>query len=334
MLFTKAKTAIKTTARRIFKRAANSNRNADNSGSVTTTAIKAVAKRIFQRSNINSSCASDNSRDNGSSLNSACIDGTSTSDIGDSNRCDNTDTSSLNHACIDGTSTSDIGDSNRRDNTDTSSLNSACIDGTSTSDRSTNCTSDRSSASNTAVSASIRTNSNSGSTAIDSNNCDSHDRISKAVAALYEACAARFEPKPIFAPKWAFERAPAHQPRRCFKGSPQLTMSLGELMEARKIEAPRASSKDRLSVNNEAHELFVEPKLTIAPGWAIEQASTHQLHRCFKGSPRPTMSLRELMEARKKGLLQASSKDWLLANNEAHKLFVELIVEAQTPIPC
>ncbi|KAJ2218502.1 hypothetical protein IW143_003095 [Coemansia sp. RSA 520] len=111
-------------------------------------------------------------------------------------------------------------------------------------------------------------------------------------------------------------------------------MSLGELMEARKIEAPRASSKDRLSVNNEAHELFVEPKLTIAPEWAIEQASTHQLHRCFKGSPRPTMSLRELMEARKKGLLQASSKDWLLANNEAHKLFVELIVEAQTPIPC
>ncbi|KAJ2284987.1 hypothetical protein IW141_005976, partial [Coemansia sp. RSA 355] len=292
MLFTKAKTAIKTTARRIFKRAANSNRNADNSGSVTTTAIKAVAKRIFQRSNINSSCASDNSRDNGSSLNSACIDGTSTSD--GSTNC-----------------TSDIGDSNRRDNTDTSSLNSACIDGTSTSDGSTNCASDCSSASNTAVSASIRTNSNSGSTAIDSNNCDSHDRISKAVAALYEACAARFEPKPIFAPKWAFERAPAHQPRRCFKGSPQLTMSLGELMEARKMEALRASSKNRLSVNNEAHELFVEPKLTIAPGWAIEQASTHQLHRCFKGSPRPTMSLRELMEARKKGLLQASTKDWL-----------------------
>ncbi|KAJ2205471.1 hypothetical protein EV180_007255, partial [Coemansia sp. RSA 518] len=244
---------------RIFKRAANSNRNADNSGSVTTTAIKAVAKRIFQRSNINSSCASDNSRDNGSSLNSACIDGTSISD------------GSTNCA-------SDIGDSNRRDNTDTSSLNSARIDGTSTSDGSTNCASDCSSASNTAVSASIRTNSNSGSTAIDSNNCDSHDRISKAVAALYEACAARFEPKPIFAPKWAFERAPAHQPRRCFKGSPQLTMSLGELMEARKIEAPRASSKDRLSVNNEAHELFVEPKLTIAPEWAIEQASTHQLH--------------------------------------------------------
>ncbi|KAJ2527019.1 hypothetical protein IWW43_006102 [Coemansia sp. RSA 1935] len=242
MFFTKAKTAIKTTARRIFKRAANSNRNADNSGSVTTTAIKAVAKRIFQRSNINSSCASDNSRDNGSSLNSACIDGTSTSDIGDSNRCDNTETSSLN---------------------------SACIDGTSTSDGSTNCASDRSSASNTAVSASVRTNSNSGSTAIDSNNCDSHDRISKAVAALYEACAARFEPKPIFAPKWAFERTPAHQPRRCFKGSPQLTMSLGELMEARK-----------------------------------------------------------------KGLLQASSKDWLLTNNEAHKLFVEPIVEALTPIPC
>ncbi|KAJ1781202.1 hypothetical protein LPJ67_005587, partial [Coemansia sp. RSA 1938] len=258
----------------------------------------AVAKRIFQRSNINSSCASDNSRDNGSSLNSACIDGTSTSDIGDSNR---------------------------RDNTDTSSLNSACIDDTSTSDGSTNCASDRSSASNTAVSASIRTNSNSGSTAIDSNNCDSHDRISKAVAALYEACAARFEPKPIFAPKWAFERAPAHQPRRCFKGSPQLTMSLGELMDARKIEALRASSKNRLSVNNEAHELFVEPKLTIAPEWAIEQASTHQPHRCFKGSPRPTMSLRELMEARKKGLLQASTKDRLSVNNEAHELFVEPI---------
>ncbi|KAJ1747814.1 hypothetical protein LPJ58_005454, partial [Coemansia sp. RSA 1591] len=296
-------------------RAANSNRNADNSGSVTTTAIKAVAKRIFQRSNINSSCASDNSRDNGSSLNSACIDGTSISD------------GSTNCA-------SDIGDSNRRDNTDTSSLNSACIDGTSTSDGSTNCASDRSSASNTAASASISTDSNSGSTAIDSNNCDSHDRISKAVAALYEACAARFEPKPVFAPKWAFERAPAHQPRRCFKGSPRSTMSLRKLMEARKMEALRASSKDRLSVNNEAHELFVEPKLTIAPEWAIEQASTHQLHRCFKGSPRPTMSLRELMEARKKGLLQASSKDWLSVNNEAHELFVEPIVEAQTPIPC
>ncbi|KAJ1748220.1 hypothetical protein LPJ69_006155 [Coemansia sp. RSA 1752] len=102
-------------------------------------------------------------------------------------------------------------------------------------------------------------------------------------------------------------------------------MSLGELMDAR---------KNRLSVNNEAHELFVKPKLTIAPEWAIEQASTHQPHRCFKGSPRPTMSLRELMEARKKGLLQASTKDRLSVNNEAHELFVEPIVEALTPIPC
>ncbi|KAJ2501822.1 hypothetical protein GGH96_001583 [Coemansia sp. RSA 1972] len=65
MFFSKAKSAVKAAAKRIFKRADNSNRSADNNGSITVDTIKAVAKRIFAR-NIDSSCASNNSSNNGS----------------------------------------------------------------------------------------------------------------------------------------------------------------------------------------------------------------------------------------------------------------------------
>ncbi|KAJ2481294.1 hypothetical protein IWW56_001821 [Coemansia sp. RSA 2131] len=135
----------------------------------------------------------------------------------------------------------------------------AVSDSTNTSDG--NGGSSCASASNTAVSASINTNSNSGSTAISGSNAS--DSAGEAVAALFEACAAKIAPKEPSAPKWAFERAPAHQPHRPYKGTPRPTKLLWELIRAR---------MDQMSTKNELHRYIIEPKQTWAPKWAIEQA--------------------------------------------------------------
>ncbi|KAJ2480184.1 hypothetical protein IWW56_002606 [Coemansia sp. RSA 2131] len=198
-----------------------------------------------------------------------------------------------------------------RDNSNRTSNRDNCGASDGNSDSSTTTVSDGNGGSNCA-SASISTNSNPGSTAISGSNAS--DSASEAVAALFEACAAKIAPKQPSAPKWAFERAPAHLPHRRFKGTPRPTMSLRELIQARKMGPLRASSKGRLSVSNAAHELIAEPKQTCAPRWEIEQAPAHQPRRCFKGSPRPTKLLRELIRAQ---------MDRMSTNNELHCYIIE-----------
>ncbi|KAJ2657070.1 hypothetical protein IW148_005330 [Coemansia sp. RSA 1199] len=262
----------------------------------TKTAIKATVKRIFRRGDSNSSASNHSGSATVGAIKTVAKRVFRRSHINrdNSNRTSNCDNSNM---------TSNRDNCGASDgNSDSSSM--AVSDGNSGS----NCAS----ASNTAVSASISTNSSSGSTAISSSNAS--DSASEAVAALFEAWAAKIAPKQPSAPKWAFERAPAHQPHRCFKGTPRPTMSLRELIQARKIGPLQGSRKDRLLANNAAHELIAEPKQTFVPRWAIEQAPAHQPCRCFKGSPRPIISLQELIRAR---------MDRMSTNNELHCYIIE-----------
>ncbi|KAJ2545025.1 hypothetical protein GGF49_000784 [Coemansia sp. RSA 1853] len=262
----------------------------------TKTAIKATVKRIFRRG------------DNNSNHSGSATVGVIKTVAKRVFRCSHINRDSSNRT-------------SNRDNCGASDGNSdsstmAVSDGNSGS----NCASDHdsdngsncASASNTAVSTSISTNSNSGSMAISGSNVS--DSASKAVAALFEACAAKIAPKQPSVSKLAFERAPAHQPHRRFKGTPRPTMSLRELIQARKMGPLQGSRKDRLLANNAAHELIAEPKQTFAPRRAIEQAPAHQPCRCFKGSLRPIVSLQKLIRAR---------MDQMSTKNELHCYIIE-----------